>query len=77
MIIVEIDTSDYCVYKNRKLIKTIDKDFADELWDIARALCDPDPHNFNSIWFRNGSSINSEFQLSDAAIYDFINRIEN
>ena len=72
--IIEIDRNDYTIYKNRKLIKKINDNLANDLWDLARDLSDPIAKN--SIWVRKGSSIHSEFHLSDNAINEFIAKIE-
>lgn len=73
MIIIEIDRSDYSVYKNRKLLKKIDNDQANELWDLARDLSDPIAKN--AVWIRKGSSIHSEFHLSDKSMNKFLEKI--
>lgn len=72
--IIEIDRNDYTIYKNRKLIKKINNDLANELWDLARDLSDPIAKN--AVWIKKGSSIHSEFYLSDNAINEFIAKIE-
>lgn len=73
MIIIEIDRSDYSVYKNRELLKKIDNDQANELWDLARDLSDPIAKN--AVWIRKGSSIHSEFYLSDKSMNKFLEKI--
>lgn len=75
MTIIEIDRSDYSVYKNRKLIKQINDDLANEFWDLARDLSDPIAQN--SVWIKKGSSIHSEFHLSDNSINEFLAKIDN
>lgn len=73
MIIIEIDRSDYTVYKNREIIKKIDNDIANDLWDLARDLCDPNANN--CVWIKKGSSIHSEFHLSDKSMNEFLEKI--
>ena len=71
--IVEIDRSDYTVYKNRAMLKKIDNDIAIFLWDLARDLSEPNAQN--SVWIRKGSSIHSEFHLSDKSMNEFLEKI--
>lgn len=73
MTIIEINRDDYTVYKNCEIIKKINNDFANELWDLARDLSEPNAKN--SVWIKKGSSIHSEFYLSDKSINEFLAKI--
>lgn len=75
MTIIEIDFADFSVYKNREIIKTINKDFAYLIQDYARDNCDPNARN--SLIMRNGSSFMAEYHLPQDITNEIIIKIKN